>query len=97
MKITLTLDVCDGDQEALKDLDEHSLKYLLCDAFGEFRSARHNSGQSTESYVEKRYSWMNSAQKAKKVQQVAQRVVWAEALRNGTAGGNILIEGSEKH
>lgn len=50
-----------------KDITEHELKFLLCDALYEFQKAR------SQGYVQKRYPWYTPEQKDVKVMQTERR------------------------
>ena len=83
-KITITL----PDTLSVEELG--AVRYLLCDAFGEFYSNRYPA----EKYLAQRYpegegyKWLN---RAEKLEQVQVRTNLAEKLRNVCAGNGVAV------
>ena len=78
------------DVELPADVQEHTLKYLLCDAFGEFYAIRCTE-YNGQDYVQRRYPWMSVEEAQMKRAEVRDRCDLAELLRNACARG-ITIE-----
>ena len=100
-KLVVVLEVAVPDDTPVAVVDqlgqEHLLKMLCCDAFGEFRSAR---GPTPEEYVAKRYPAKDEGGKEmhwpfkldEKAREVGIRRSAAELLRNACAGGGLQVE-----
>lgn len=91
----ITLVVPDRVAEDLKDMSMHDARYLLMDALYEFRAHRlsytpYDCEVAARDYVTRRYApagagsaYPEGPAREKKIQQVAQRLRWANALHSG--------------
>ena len=82
MKTSIVIDLPEHVAEAVVELSKTiDLGTLLRDALGEFASRR----QLSETYVTGRYPSLSSKARASKIDEVARRIAFAEAIYSGVA------------
>lgn len=87
VKISFVFELSPELEALSKDELQRKMDYLLADAVGEFCASRKFGNE--QAYVDKRYPFYDSEEKARKVEEVRNRCMLARDMHNGVLRAQI--------